>query len=93
MRYASARGFEKALKRVSGTQQLDIRRHVDAFVRGMEARQIPAGLGLTRLAEDLWEFRSGLAIRVLITMQGGTVTFLFAGNHDEVRRFLKHFRP
>ena len=47
------------------------------------------GLGIRRLKKDYFEFRAGRDTRVMFKLEGSTATLVMAGNHDEVRRFLK----
>lgn len=65
---------------------------MDLFIRAMAAHQLPAGFGLTKLRSNLWEIRSGLAERILLWRTRDEVVFTFIGDHEEVRRFLKHLR-
>lgn len=58
----------------------------------IDVRQLPAGFGLTNLGKELWEFRTDLAIRVLFHWKHDSITFLFVGNYNEVRRFVRHYR-
>lgn len=51
---------------------------------------IPTGFGLTKLRPWLWEIRIGLSDRVLFWRERNNILFDFVGNHEEVRRFLKH---
>lgn len=57
-----------------------------------DVRRIPAGYGLTKLGEQLWGFRTDLALRVLFHWDKSVITFLFVGNHNEVHRFGKYYR-
>jgi hypothetical protein len=50
----------------------------------------PLGLGLRKLQGRFWEVRAGLDTRVLFKLEGDLVTFVLVGNHDEMRRFLRH---
>ncbi|MCC6364773.1 MAG: hypothetical protein IT165_14730 [Bryobacterales bacterium] len=51
------------------------------------------GAGLRKLhPTGLWEVRAGLSIRLLFRLQPSEVEFMFAGTHDEVKRFLREFR-
>jgi len=90
VRYSFDASFARSLKRFDPLQQLEIKRRIDLFIRALTAEQLPAGVGLTRLRPQLWEIRSGLAQRILFWRTQGEVRFTFVGNHDEVRRFLKH---
>ncbi len=52
---------------------------------------IHKGIGLNRLRNNFWEVRKGLKTRILFRWSGELVEFILAGNHDDVRRFLKEF--
>jgi len=53
-------------------------------------RQAPQGLGLKRLREDFWEVRKGIKARILFRWKSDLIEFVLAGNHDDVKRFLKN---
>jgi hypothetical protein len=90
VRYAFDTSFTRSLKRFDPVQQLEVKHRIDLFIRALAAEQLPAGFGLTKLRPTLWEIRSGLAQRILFWRTHDEVRFTFVGNHDEVRRFLKH---
>ena len=52
-------------------------------------REIYKGLGLKRLRGNFWEVRKGLKARILFRWEEDLVEFVLAGNHDDVKRFLK----
>ena len=52
-------------------------------------KTIPKGVGLKRLRNNFWEMRKGLKTRILFRWEDELVEFVLAGNHDDVRRFLK----
>jgi len=92
VRYSFDSSFHRSLTRFDSVQELEVKHRVDLFIRALAARQLPAGFGLTQLRPRLWEIRSGLAQRVLYWRTRDEVRFTFVGNHEEVRRFLKHLR-
>jgi hypothetical protein len=48
-----------------------------------------AGLGLRKLhSAGYWEVRAGLSLRAIFRLDRDEATFVFLGNHDEVKRFL-----
>lgn len=49
----------------------------------------PVGLGLKKLRPPLWEIRSSLQDRILFAWKKDLVTFLVAGDHQDIKRFLK----
>ncbi len=47
------------------------------------------GLAIRKLGKNLYECRTGLAWRLVFEAQKGVLTFDFAGDHDEVRNYLR----
>ena len=62
---------------------------MDRLIDLLGQSQLPSGFGFKRLRGALWEFRAGLADRVLFDLESGSVTFVLVGNHDEIHRYLK----
>jgi hypothetical protein len=48
------------------------------------------GIGLKRLQGAYWEVRKGLKARILFRWKGGLVEFVLAGDHNDIRRFLRN---
>ncbi len=48
-----------------------------------------AGLGIRKLGDHLFECRTSLAWRLIFIAKKGSLTFDFAGNHDEVQQYLR----
>jgi hypothetical protein len=48
-----------------------------------------AGLSIRKLGRDLFECRTSLAWRLVFQAQKGMLIFDFAGNHDQVRQYLR----
>ena len=47
------------------------------------------GFGLRKLhPAGYWELRAGLSLRAIFRLDKDEATFVFLGNHDEVKRFL-----
>jgi len=53
-------------------------------------RIIHKGFGLKRLKGDFWEIRKGIKARILFRWQGDLVEFVLAGDHNDIKRFLKN---
>ena len=92
LQFAFARSFQKSLKDLHPQEKVAIQRQLDSFMLAIDVRQIPAGYGLKKLADQLWEIRTDLALRVLFHWDEDSITFLFVGNHNEVHRFCKYYR-
>ena len=48
------------------------------------------GIGLTRLKGNYWEIRKGLKARILFRWESDLVEFILAGDHNDIRRYLKN---
>ncbi len=46
-----------------------------------------SGLGVRKLHRNYFECRTGLDLRLVFRLEPGLITFTFAGDHDEVRRY------
>jgi hypothetical protein len=53
-------------------------------------REIQKGFGIKRLRGNFWGARKGLKTRILFRWEGDLVEFVLAGNHDDVKKFLKN---
>ena len=49
-----------------------------------------ADIGTVGLMGDYWEVRKGIKARILFRWKGDLVEFVLAGNHDDIKRFLKN---
>ena len=52
-------------------------------------KPLQEGLGLKRLQGPYWEVRKGLKVRILFRWKKDVVEFILAGNHDDIKRFLR----
>ena len=91
MRYFRSAAFKRAYDNLDSTRQKRVDRALLQLSILYEQSQRPFGIGLKSLRPNVWEVRAGLNDRVLFHWTGEAVEFLFVGNHDEIRRFLKQF--
>lgn len=90
MRFEFKPSFERSLKS-SPSEKSEIKEAAVQLIDVLSRdRQIHQGLGLKRLRGDFWELRKGIKSRILFRWQGDFVEFVLAGNHDDVKRFLKN---
>ena len=91
MRFEFKSSFDRSIKQLSdsdkeevktvGLQLIDILSH---------DKDIHKGIGLKRLRGSFWEVRKGIKARILFRWEGDRVEFILAGNHDDIKRFLKN---
>jgi hypothetical protein len=48
-----------------------------------------AGISIRKLGKRLYECRTGLSWRLIFVAEKGVLTFVFAGDHDEVQGYLR----
>ena len=58
-------------------------------VEGFGNPHAHTGLAIRKLGKNLYECRTGLAWRLIFEAHKGVLTFDFAGDHDEVRNYLR----
>ena len=83
------RRFEQAYRRFHVPEQRLIAAFLQQLHVYLQTGHAPAGLGLKRLSHRTYEFRAGLALRVVYVIDDATVYLALVGRHDDVQRFLK----
>lgn len=83
--------YDRAFKKLSPLHQGKAATAANAFIDFFQIGMRSKGLGLKKLHKNFWEIRAGLGMRILILLEKNTATFIFVGNHDQIRRFLKNY--
>jgi mRNA-degrading endonuclease YafQ of YafQ-DinJ toxin-antitoxin module len=61
-----------------------------ALPKALGQPHLHTGLGLRKIhPSGIWEVRVGLGLRLLFTLAENVLTFVRAGTHDDVRRYLR----
>lgn len=83
--------FLRLFKKLPTQQQNKIKKIISNFISCLQKKtHMPLkGIGLKKLTKDFWEIRVGLDLRVLFTIEQDTLSFVFVGTHDEIKRYLK----
>lgn len=91
MRVEFKSSFDRSIKQLPIKEKEDIERVAVQFIDILSRdRHVHEGLGLKRLRGNFWEVRKGLKSRILFRWEGDLVEFVLAGNHDDIKRFLKN---
>jgi mRNA-degrading endonuclease RelE of RelBE toxin-antitoxin system len=80
--------FLRAMRKLSAQQQEEVRASAKLLSSTFGKPHMHAGLGLRRFG-PFFEFRVGLDVRVLFTIDHSDAILQTVGNHDEIRRFVK----
>lgn len=90
MRFEFKPSFDKSVKSFRGQEKEEIKKvAIQAIDILSHDKMLHKGLGLKRLKGNFWEVRHGLKARVLFRWEGDLVEFILAGDHDDIRRYLK----
>ena len=91
MRFEFRPSFERSIKSLSELEKVDVKESALKIIDTLSADlQMHQGMGLKRLMKNYWEVRKGIKIRILFRWSGDLIEFVLAGNHDDVKRFLKN---
>lgn len=91
MRFEFKPSFERSIRQLPDKEKQEIKEVAIQLVDILSRDQhISKGIGLKRLRGDFWEARKGIKARVIFRWQGDLAEFVLAGNHDDIRRFLKN---
>ena len=90
MRFEFKPSFDRSLKLFQSREKEEIKevaiQAIDILSRD---RVIHKGVGLKRLKGNIWEIRKGLKARILFRWEGDLVEFILAGDHNDIKRYLK----
>ena len=82
--------FTRRYKKLPSSRRTAVQQAIEQLLDVMETHRVPpGGLGVKRLQGDFWEIRSDIRDRIVFLLRGASLEFLFVGNHDDIRRFLK----
>jgi hypothetical protein len=81
--------YRRSIKRFSRNEPAEINAAIARLPEGLRNPHVHAGLGIRKLRPSLFEIRAGLDVRVLLLRESHDYILGFAGNHDEIRAWLK----
>jgi len=81
--------FRAMLKNCSTAELAEIAAAIDRLEQQLRHPHGHSGLGIRKLTRDYFELRVGRDMRSVFKLEKEAVTFVFAGNHDEIQRFLR----
>ncbi len=81
--------FHRAYQRLPEASQCLVDLALKKFAPYLQTDEAGMGLGIKHLGRRTYEFRAGLALRVICVLDKEQVVLALIGTHDEVRRYLK----
>ena len=90
MRFVILPSFGRRYKKLPRERQEAAREAIFRFIDIVEQKAtLRTGLGVKHLRGELWEIRSTIRDRIVFSLRSDKMEFLFIGNHDDIRTFLK----
>lgn len=91
MKFEFKPSFNRSIKSLPFEEKEEIKKIaiqiLDILTKDRETRK---GIGLTHLKGDFWEVRKGLKARILFRWQEDLVEFVLAGDHNQIKHYLKN---
>ena len=93
MRFEFKPSFDRSLKSLRPREKQELKLvALQALDIVSQDRVIYKGIGLKRLKGDYWEVRKGLKTRILFRWESDLVEFVFAGDHNDIKRYLTNIK-
>ena len=90
MRFEFKPSFDRSVKSLSQTYKKEIEELCINLIDVLsQESSLSGGFGLKNLRKNYWEIRKGLKLRILFRWQNDYIEFILAGNHNDIKRFLK----
>ena len=91
MRFEFKPSFDRSVKSLHSREKDEVKQVALQMIDILsQDRIIHKGIGLKRLKGDYWEIRKGLKARILFRWEGELVEFILAGDHNDIKRYLKN---
>jgi mRNA-degrading endonuclease RelE of RelBE toxin-antitoxin system len=84
--------FERSVKKLSRRDKDNLAESLESFNLFLLSGEAPAGFGFKKINHNKYEFRVDIRLRVIVKVEGEDYYLVLAGNHDEVKRYLRHYR-
>ena len=81
--------YRRSLKNFSDSEIAEINLAVGRLPEALGKPHVHSGLSIRKLRPAIFEVRAGLQIRVLFARDAGDIVLVFAGNHNQVRAWVK----
>lgn len=90
MRFEFKPSFDRSVKNLDTQECGEIKNVTIKLIEILcQNTHLCKGIGLKRLRGNYWEIRSGLETRVLFRWDKDVVEFVLAGDHEQIKRFLR----
>ena len=84
--------FGRSVKKLTRQDKDNLAESLEDLNLFLLSGEAPAGFGFKKINHDKYEFRVDIRLRVVVKVEGEEYYLVLAGNHDEVKRYLRHHR-
>lgn len=91
-RISILRSFEHSIKKMNQQDKNQVAESLEAFNTFIVSGKAPFGFRFKKINHDKYEFRVNIKLRVVVKEEDDTFYLVLAGNHDDVRKYLRSFR-
>jgi hypothetical protein len=81
--------YLRSLRNIPERKVLEINAAIVRLAGCLGKPHVHAGLSIRKLRPSIFELRVGLETRVLFARESRDIVLVFAGNHNEIRAWLK----
>ena len=85
-------GFERDIKKFQHEKKERLKNTLDTFNRFVTTGEKPFGFRFKKINKNKYEFRVDIRLRVVTRLEGDTFYLVKAGDHNEIKRYLRKFR-
>ena len=84
--------FERSVKKLTRHDKSNLADGLESLNIFLLSGEAPAGFGFKKINHDKYEFRVDARLRVILKTDGDDYYLVLVGNHDAVKRYLRHYR-
>ncbi|MEW6009599.1 MAG: hypothetical protein AB1629_08205 [Candidatus Omnitrophota bacterium] len=84
--------FERSIKRFTSQDKEKLEKSLEAFNSFLSKGEAPLGFRFKKINHDKYEFRIDIHLRVIVKVEDDNFYLVLAGNHDDVKRYLRNYR-
>ncbi|ODS31837.1 MAG: hypothetical protein SCARUB_03049 [Candidatus Scalindua rubra] len=84
--------FERDIKKFRQEKKERLKNTLKDFNRFVATGEKPFGFRFKKINKNKYEFRIDIRLRVVTKLEGDTFYLVKAGDHNEIKRYLRKFR-
>ena len=84
--------FDRSVKKLGPVEKAHLLESLNQFKAFAYRGLVPVGLGFKKIGHNIYEFRVGLRLRVVVEEKDDFYYLALIGSHDDVKRYLRKYR-